>query len=267
MAEYPVKISKREINLFKILDVIGMTFVAIGTLNNFLDGVDHEPFTKSIFYPYTNFLVPATNIATLAATIFFLFFPTQLWIIFLFFMIESANLLLTGFENVGIAVYINFFAFLCASGYARRHFKLKAIAIGLYLLVLLLTGIPSKGFLFFLYNIGFSAFLAGSYIILYFMLQDKLKFLFTDVDVPGCEPAVKLPQKGSVLDLKAIGLTDRQISCIGYTLNTSYNYKKIAEELITSESTVKKDMQDLFKIFGVKNREMLRLLLVQYTII
>ena len=45
------------------------------------------------------------------------------------------------------------------------------------------------------------------------------------------------------------------------------NYKKIAEELITSESTVKKNMQDLYKLFGVKNREMLRLLLIQYTII
>ena len=65
----------------------------------------------------------------------------------------------------------------------------------------------------------------------------------------------------SVDDLKEMGLSERQISCIHYTLSTNFNFKKIAEELITSESTIKKEMHYLYKLFGVKNRELLRLLL------
>ena len=98
-------------------------------------------------------------------------------------------------------------------------------------------------------------------------LVDKLSFLLGDYKVPDLSPSINLPEKGTELDLKSLGLTDRQIACIEYTITTSYNYKQIADKLITSESTVKKDMQDMYKFFGVKNREMLRILLLQYTII
>lgn len=261
------KRTSKELNLFKILDLFGMLFVTIATINNFLDGVDHEPFTRSLLYPFTNFLVPGLNIFTLVSTIIYLFIPHHTWIIFWLFFIESVQMILTGFENVGIVMYINFFAVLCASGNARKHFKLKFAFFMVLLFLLLLPIIWTMDLFDFFYYVGFSCFLVGCFVILYFMLKDQLSFLFTDINVPDLVPQAILPEKGSILNLKSLGLTERQIACINYTLNSSYNYKKIAEILITSESTVKKDMQDLYKFFGVKNREMLRLLLVQYTIV
>lgn len=124
-----------------------------------------------------------------------------------------------------------------------------------------------KGFIEWIYHLGMAVFFISCYIALYHLLSDRLSFLVGDFNVPGLDSKVALPEKGSVLDLKSLGLTERQIDCINYTVTTSYSYRQIAEKLITSESTVKKDMQDLFRLFGVKNREMLRLLLVQYTIL
>lgn len=260
------KYSPKELKLFKILDLIGLVFVAIATLNNFFDGVDHEPFTSSILYPFTNYLVPLANTICLISTILYLLIPTQIWFIFFLFILETVNLMLTGFQSIGIIIYVNAFAFFCASGNAKTYFKQKAIIAGLFLFILMIPTYFTNGIYDFLYYNVFAAFLTSCFAILYFMLQDKLKYLFADINVPDLKPEIELPPTGSVLSLKSLGLTKRQIACINYTLNTSYNYKKIADELITSESTVKKDMQDLYKLFGVKNREMLRLLLVQYNI-
>ena len=263
MASY----TKKDLKPYKILDILGLSFAAVATFNNFANGVDHDPFTQSILYPYTNVLVPATNLFTLIATIVYLFIPKQIWLLFFLYLLETVNLMLTGFPRIGITLYVNFFAFFCAGGFAKRYFKTKAAIAGTFLLLLILANYNSTTIYDLVFYIAFAAFEMGCYILLYFILQERLSFLFTEVEVPGIKPVVKLPPRGSSLNLQELGLTERQISCIKYTLNTNYNYKKIAEELITSESTVKKDMQDLYKIFGVKNRELLRLLLVQYTIV
>ncbi|MGI5059138.1 helix-turn-helix transcriptional regulator [Treponema pectinovorum] len=262
-----IKHTKKELRLFKILDILGALFLAIAIINNFFDGVDHAPFTSSILYPHTNFIVPAVNIFCFVMAIVYLLFPSQIWIIFALFMIEAVHLMSTGFETVGIIIYINFFAILSASGYAKRHFKIKASIFGGILILLLSNIIYSSGFYDFFYYLAMAIFMISCYTILYYMLYDKLNFLFKEIAVPDLKSSLKLPEKGSNLNLKNFGLTQRQISCIHYTLNTSFSYKMIAEKLVTSESTVKKDMQDLYKFFGVKNREMLRLLLLQYKIV
>lgn len=262
-----IKHTEKELKLFRILDILGMIFLAIAITNNFLDGVDHPPFTKSILYPYTNFLVPAINIFCFIGTIIYLLIPSQIWIIFVLFMIETVHLMFTGFEIVGIMLYVNYFAVMTVSGYAKRYFKTKATIFGTILLLLLTNLIYTSGIFDFIYYLFMAFFMISCYAVLYYMLYDKLNFLFREIAVPNLKTELNLPEKGAILDLKKLGLTQRQIACINYTLNTSYSYKMIAEELITSESTVKKDMQDLYKFFGVKNREMLRLLLIQYQIV
>lgn len=257
--------TKKELKPYKILDILGMIFAAIGTFNNFYQGVDHPPFTESFFYPYTNILVPAVNIFTLVATIVYLFIPNQVWFLFFLYLLETVNLIFTGFPVVGITLYINFFAFFCAGGYAKSHFKIK-FAVAALILISMISLEYRHSLTDIIYYVAFSSFEMECYFLLYFMLQERLCFLFKDVDVPGLAPEITLPPKGSVLNLKEMGLSERQISCIHYTLSTNFNFKKIAEELITSESTIKKEMQYLYKLFGVKNRELLRLLLIQYTI-
>ncbi len=268
------KLSEKQLKLFRIIVVFGLFFMCIATINNFVDGIDHEPFTNSLLYPYTNFLIPATNITTIVLCVLYLFIPQQVWIVFLLFFIQTAHLMTTGFETVGIMLYVNCLAVAFCSGYAQKHFLLKTIFSISYITFFLLLLIPVKGLkgnwtgglCDFAFYTGHFIFSLSCYIILYKTLSDKLSFLLGDYKIPQHNPSLDLPAPGSQLNLKELGLTDRQIACIRYTIETSYNYKQIAEALITSESTVKKDMQDLYKLFGVKNREMLRILLVQYTI-
>jgi len=118
----------------------------------------------------------------------------------------------------------------------------------------------------FFFACGISIFAGATYVTIYTLLSSQLSFLTKDITVPDCRPEIALPKKGDILVLDKLGLTRRQIACIRYTLDSSWNYKKIAGILCTSESTVKKEMQELYRLFGVKNRELLRLLLVQYKI-
>ena len=129
--------------------------------------------------------------------------------------------------------------------YAQKKFKLKSIISISILFFLLFTLIPSYGLGEFFFSIGLTFFSLACYVIIYKLLSDKLSFLLGDYYIPDYAPLLDLPEKGSTLDLHKLNLTERQIACIHYTIDSTYNYKKIAEELITSESTVKKNMQDL----------------------
>jgi len=253
--------------LIRILALFGFLFSVIATTNNFVQGIDHEPFTKSFLYPYTNYFVPFVNIFCGIMALIVLIFPMLNWIIIFVLFLSATHLIFTGFYIIGIWLYINGLVFLVCFGYFQKHFLRKAILSQIYIFLILLTLIKNEGLSEFLFILVMTAFFEASYVVIYKTLSDKLNFLLGDYNFSEIKPMINLPEKGEVLELKKLGLTERQIACINYTINTTYNYKQIAEELITSESTVKKNMQDLYKIFGVKNREMLRLLLIQYTIL
>lgn len=268
-------LTEKQIKMFKFLDFCGLIFICIGVMNNFIEGVDHPPFTYSLLYPYTNFLVPATNITAGILTLLYLFFPKNLWLIFIAFFMQTLNLISTGFEVIGILLYINSLAFAFAAGLAQKHFIKKTVISFLILFLLIGTlffeyGLKDGwiiGFTTWIYHLAMATFFIACYVSLYNLLSDKLSFLLGDYYIQTINSKITLPEKGQTLNLESLGLSSRQIACINYTINTSYSYKQIAEKLTTSESTIKKDMQDLFKLFGVKNREMFRLLLMQYNII
>lgn len=259
--------TNKKTKLFRILAFFGLGFLLTGTINNFIIGVNHIPFTKSILYPHTNYLVPIINVSCTFFTIIFILCPTKIWLILFVLLVEATHLILTGYHYIGVFLYINSLILFFCFGYAQKKFKLKSIISISILFFLLFTLIPSYGLGEFFFSIGLTFFSLACYVIIYKLLSDKLSFLLGDYYIPDYAPLLDLPEKGSTLDLHKLNLTERQIACIHYTIDSTYNYKKIAEELITSESTVKKNMQDLYKLFGVKNREMLRLLLIQYTII
>ena len=61
-------------------------------------------------------------------------------------------------------------------------------------------------------------------------------------------------------------LTEQQIDYIRYIMQTKMTYNEIAAETGKNISAVKREMSVLFKLFGVKNRDSLHLLLLQYDI-
>lgn len=69
-----------------------------------------------------------------------------------------------------------------------------------------------------------------------------------------------------MLKLSDYKLTERQIAFVYGSIKQGATYEALGEKYFVSTSVVKKDMATVCKRFGVKNREALRILLLQYKI-
>lgn len=246
----------------RILAICGTIALAIATVLNIIIGTH---FVGSLLYPYTETITPLLNGFCTVLGFISIFRPNNKYIFPTILVIEAVYNVICGFEVLGIFLYSFCMLLLFSRGYFRTHTKIKLLCISI-LWLLVLTTLFSFCWNDFVFAVGVSLFAAASYFALYSILYDQLNFLLSNVTMPSDKTGIALPQKGSVLNLKILNLTKRQTACIHYTMNTDKSYKKIADELFISESAIKKDMQDLFHLFGVKNREMLRLLLLQYKI-
>lgn len=72
---------------------------------------------------------------------------------------------------------------------------------------------------------------------------------------------------GSILDLSNFNLSERQTKCLVECVCNSLSYKQIAEKIFISESVIKKEMQNIFEIFDVENKEQLKILLAPYKLV
>lgn len=263
--------SDKQNNLLRLIAIFGIVFTAIGIFNNLTLGTDQQCFSESLLWPLIQrfeYTVPLIHAISIVIGLLFIIFPEQVWILNTLLIIESAHLTITGFQGIAIFIYTIAVLIFFTMGYFKEYFIRKALIVGLIWIILLSTIIPrTNGVFEFLFALGLTAFVCCGYYVSYQLLKDKLGFLIGDIKVPGQDSNVPLPRKGEKLILKEIGLTDRQIACVHYTIDSDWGYKQIAGELITSESTVKKEMQELYRLFGVKNREMLRLLLIQYKVV
>ena len=99
---------------------------------------------------------------------------------------------------------------------------------------------------------------------IYDKLSQKLSYLLPQKEVST--KAQELPPYGSSLSLSNYGLTERQKKFLLLVMNENLTYEKIANDCIVSLSIVKMEMAQVCKIFGVKNKEALKILLLQYKI-
>lgn len=252
---------------YRILAFCGFIALAIATFNNIFIGCDGENFSKSLFHPYSNIVIPLINgSCTILAVIFFIF-PQKILFAPVIMIIQAMTEVWTGYVTLGTFIFSFGIVFMFAQGYGRTYLKLKGVIVLCFWIIVLTAVAFENGFLDYLYEVGVYLFAYASYFTIYKLLSDKLNYLIEDISVPDCVPELALPKKGEILHLKELGLSERQISCIHYTVESTWSYKRISEVLKTSESTIKKDMLELYKLFGVKNREMLRLLLFQYKIV
>ena len=80
------------------------------------------------------------------------------------------------------------------------------------------------------------------------------------------ESLINLPERGSKIHLEEFGLSERQINLVKDYLINKTGYKELGQKYFMSTSTVKKDMNDVFKKFDVKNINELYLLLIQFEV-
>ena len=78
---------------------------------------------------------------------------------------------------------------------------------------------------------------------------------------------IKLPSYDEKLYLSDYNLSDRQNKFLMEYLKNGKSYKSMAEIFIVSESIIKTEMSRIQRKFGVKNREDLRVILLQYEVL
>ncbi len=260
------RIYTRQEKLMRIIAGFGFFFGILALINNYVSGLDDFPLTQSPVFPDAVFIVPATHAFSMLLALIVFIFPSKIKLLLSGFVIESVHQVITGFQHTGIFFYASFIVLAFVLGYLKTYFWTKLIGIIVFWMMLLSTLIFFYGFTEFLFMFGLSAFLGAVYYVFYQIVKNQVSFLVCDINPVEISGEFTLPEKGGVLKLENFPLTERQIACIKYTMESDYGYRQIASELITSESTIKKEMQELYRLFGVKNREMLRLLLIQYKI-
>ena len=116
----------------------------------------------------------------------------------------------------------------------------------------------------FILELVISFFFAGFYAYVY----KKMEHTFS-IFIPAknnLEILNKLTERGSKIKLEEFGLSERQIKFVKDYLKNKSSYKELSEKYFISTSTVKKDMNDVFTKFNVKNINELYLLLIQFEV-
>ena len=113
--------------------------------------------------------------------------------------------------------------------------------------------------------IAYSLFITFMYFYIYGAVFKSLLSLFP-ISAKHIS-SLNLPDFGTSLNLTEFGLSERQIKIVKKKTKTnSTSYKELADAAITSESTIKKDMLEIFKKLGVENSTSLKFFLSLYKI-
>lgn len=245
---------KITINQPLFLAICGFLALASGTVLNIIEGAD---FPDSIV-PYTNIVTPCVNGLCTILCLFFIIFPRSQKILMAILSIQSVYDVLTGFEILGVFHFLFLLLILCCRGFFRTYLVRKLLVIMAVWLILLLSLIPF-GIDRLIFALGVTIFMMASFLYIHYLLIDKLSYL-----IPQIDSAKIHITNGTRLNLSELGFSERQKQCILSYQGELPTYKEVAERLLTSESTIKLEMSKIFKKFGVKNREELKILLSRY---
>lgn len=179
--------------------------------------------------------------------------------------LESVLTTIIGFIGIGAMLMMFMCLLLFVNGFFVTRPYLKLIVIILLWFCVDLLVYPGLGLRYMLLSMILALFYVAMYVVIYSKLEEKLSYL-----LPKNEVSAKnkdMPEHGAELNLNDYGLTKRQIRFLILAIKEGLSYEQIGDANFISVSVVKKEMAACCKAFGVKNREALRILLLQYKLI
>ena len=237
-------------------------FAGIVQVFGFIISITVEDFSKS-YVPYFDFIVPIVNISCAAICFFLVIFPKFRFLQSVVLFIQGIVMTLNNLIFLGVFLYTFGIALLCCYGYLKSKCNIKISVCMILLFISFLPILFKNDFNFFM-AIAYSLFLLFSYSHLYLIVKDNLFELFPFLADKISE--VNLPEPGGTINLAGYGLSDRQINLVKKYKKGNANYKLLADNFQTSESTIKQEMSKICKFLGVKNIEVLLFLLQQYEV-
>ena len=213
--------------------------------------------------PFHTTVVPIINGMSALLCLILLFIKENYRLQCLILFVQGICTALTGYEVLGAFLYSAMFVLLFANKFFTTNAKKKIFIFVLIWILTVLSLIPF-GIQRFILELVISFFFAGFYAYVYKKMEHTLSVFVPAKD--NLEILNNLPERGSKIHLEEFGLSERQINLVKDYLINKTGYKELGQKYFMSTSTVKKDMNDVFKKFDVKNINELYLLLIQFEV-
>ena len=236
------------------------SFLVLATASAISILTDPSEFT---ILPYPEITVPILNTSCALFCFILIFIPENLICEIIILGVQCVSTTLTGYETLGTFLFMMILILLFINGFFKTHIRSKSVII-LSLWLITILGVIPYGWSRFFLEIAVTGFFLGFSFYVYHRLKHLLSS-FVPIKVSE-NRTIKLPQPGTRINLKNLGLNERQIKLIKEYLKTGNSYNQLAEKYYISTSTVKKDMTEAFSILGVRNLKEMHILLLQYDI-
>lgn len=243
----------------RIMYFFGAIVLSIAIVMNITTQI---PFVSII--PATQWVEVAINGICAILCIILVINPNYTILSYILFFVEAGITVHIGFIGIGTLLFSAGFAFAFVNGEFMTNRRKKIIGLVSYWSIIVIGTYFAFGIKFFLFEVALTLFYFGLAVCLYKKVESSLSYLLHNNDMVSSK--ISLPPRGSVLNLSDYGLTERQIMFILGSIKNGETYETLAEHCHVSVSVVKKDMAAACKIFGVTNREALRLLFLRYKI-
>ena len=237
-------------------------FAAIVQIIGFIISLTIEDFRNSII-PCAEKVIPIVNVSGALICVFLFFFNKYRLLQSVISFVQGIFMTLNGHLFLGTFLYSLGVALLFCNKYLRTKTARKLITV-LSIWILSTVSIITSSIYHYLMVLAYSLFLGTMYVHIYQTVKKSVLSLF-----PISEKSissVELPKIGTELNLKDYELSKRQILIIKNFMISHSSYKELAELVVTSESTVKKEMTYIQKKLGVKNQVELSMLLSLYKV-
>lgn len=215
--------------------------------------------------PYTKYVEAFFNSLCAILCLVLVFNPKLKKLEYAVFALQATLTTLIGFAGIGTMLLMFLVLSLFTDGFFKTKFKLKVSVMAVWWALVLIGVYPAFKLRAFLFAIALTFFYITMMLVTYDKLRDKLSYLLPKNQITS--NIEKLPPPGSELVLSDYGLTKRQIKFLMLCINEGMTYEEISQANYISVSVVKKEMSTCCKTFGVKNREALRVLLLQYKLL
>ncbi len=242
----------------RLFNILGFFILLVASILSFI--LDPCPTT---IIPFPEISVPIIKSFCALFCVYLIFKPSFFIGQCAVLLLQSVTTTLTGYEVLGTFLFFASILILFCEGFFKTKIKQKTIILGLFWL-LVIFGLVPFGFPRLILEFAVTFFFGGFFVFLYSKLKDILGHLLPQNLI---ESSVELPPQGAEIKLSNYGLNVRQISILKEYMKSKSSYSELAYNHFVSISTVKKDMSDILKIFGVANINDLYLLFLQYKIV
>lgn len=251
-----------EIKKSAIYERLMIFFAAVVQVIGFIISITTEDFSKATL-PYFYIIIPIINISCAVISFFLVIFIKFRILRSVILFIQGIAMTLNDKLFLGTVLYFIGIALLFSYGYLKSK-PIRKIILSLAPLFLSFFAILPNDAKNFSMAWAYSLFLAFVEFHIYSTIKNSLYSLFPFAAKNFSTS--DLPEHSESLNPKKYDLTERQVAILNEFMNSKKNYKELADLFLISESSIKREMREICKKFGVENATLLEILLKQYKI-